>query len=246
VARNINLIADLAVSSWSALVHNLFRVVARPDRFATWRDEFGKKRADGLDVTLELDEGKLLIEAIAAAAPGVPDAIGSRTSHKAIDRIALPTEAATAAGLRPGLIVGAEMPVNAERRAAEFAPWYELFPCGDPLRRGTIRDMGFEVVYVPIARGNRQGRDTSLTPAADDPDHPYAIGGPDGGHRAIQRVLGTIDDFRALRDAAAAALVAGDPPHGHGELWIGEYRTISFDPRTLPFGIWRARPREMS
>jgi hypothetical protein len=25
------------------------------------------------------------------------------------------------------------------------------------------------------------------------------------------------------------------------EMWHGKYRTINLDPRTLPFGIWRAR-----
>ncbi len=122
---------------------------------------------------------------------------------------------------RPGHIVSAEMPVNADRRAAEFASWYELFPrnqSGDPARHGTfrdveqrlpaIRDMGFDVLYFPpihpIGRTNRKGRDNSLIAAANDPGSPYAIGAPDGGHVAIHPQLGTIDDFRALRNAAAA------------------------------------------
>jgi len=54
------------------------------------------------------------------------------------------------------------MPVYADRRAAEFASWYELFPrnqSGDPSRHGTFRDviqrlpairgMGFDVLYFP-------------------------------------------------------------------------------------------------
>ena len=43
-----------------------------------------------------------------------------------------------------------------------------------------------------------------------------------------------------------AALVVDDLLHGGSDVWIGKYRTISLDPRTLPFGIWRARPRELS
>jgi len=32
--------------------------------------------------------------------------------------------------------------------------------------------------------------------------------------------------------------------HGGSEVWSGKYREITLDPRVLPFGIWRARPRE--
>jgi starch synthase (maltosyl-transferring) len=209
---------------------HVFRVVAWPDRFGTWRDELIKKHAAGLDVTLELEEGRLLIETIAEAAPGV---LGSllRKTHKVHqsgdvpDQIALLTADATAADVvradtRPGQTVSGEMPVNADRRAAEFASWYELFPrnqSGDPARHGTfrdvigrlpaIRDMGFDVLYFPpihpIGRTNRKGRNNTMTPSADDPGSPYAIGAVEGGHDAIHPELGTIDDFRALRDAVA-------------------------------------------
>jgi starch synthase (maltosyl-transferring) len=120
------------------------------------------------------------------------------------------------------------MPVDSDRRAAEFASWYELFPrnqSGDPGRHGTfrdvarrlpaIRDMGFDVLYFPpihpIGRTNRKGRDNTLlplelpseSPADENPGSPYAIGAAEGGHDAIYPALGSIDDFRALRDAAA-------------------------------------------
>jgi hypothetical protein len=29
--------------------------------------------------------------------------------------------------------------------------------------------------------------------------------------------------------------------HGGNDVWYGKNRTIHLDPRTLPFGIWRAR-----
>ena len=213
----------------------VFQIVAWPDRFATWRDELSKKHAAGLDVTLELEEGRLLIETIAAAAPGELDSLIAtlrpRKTHKAhqsrnaAERIELLTSGATSAALaradtRPGSVVSAEMPVDADRRAAEFASWYELFPrnqSGDPARHGTFRDviqrlpairnMGFDVLYFPpihpIGRSNRKGRNNTMTPAPDDPGSPYAIGADEGGHDAIHPALGTIDDFRALRDAAA-------------------------------------------
>ena len=52
----------------------------------------------------------------------------------------------------------------------------------------------------PIARA----RTTVLQVAADDVGSPYAIGSTEGGHDAIHPALGTIEDFRRLRDAAAA------------------------------------------
>lgn len=205
---------------------HLFRVLGWPDRFATYRDELTKKRAAGLDVTLELEEGRLLVEAMAETASGTLDAILARlNAGAAAERVAVLTDGATAALIartdqRPGQTVGDEMPVEADRRAAQFASWYELFPrsqSGDPSRHGTfhdvmqrlpaIRDMGFDVLYFPpihpIGRINRKGRNNTLTPAADDPGSPYAIGAAEGGHDAIHPALGTLDDFRALRDAAA-------------------------------------------
>jgi starch synthase (maltosyl-transferring) len=66
--------------------------------------------------------------------------------------------------------------------------------------------MGFDVLYFPpihpIGTAFRKGPNNTLTPGPDDPGSPYAIGSPDGGHTAIHPQLGTIEDFRALRDAA--------------------------------------------
>jgi starch synthase (maltosyl-transferring) len=111
-------------------------------------------------------------------------------------------------------------PIDAERTAAGFASWYELFPrsmSDDPDRHGTfddvirklpyVRDMGFDVLYMtpihPIGRTHRKGRNNTLTAAPNDPGSPYAIGSDDGGHDAIHPELGTFEDFRRLVAAAA-------------------------------------------
>ena len=75
-------------------------------------------------------------------------------------------------------------------------------------RLPAIRDMGFDVLYLPpihpIGWTNRKGKNNSLTLEPGDVGSPYAIGGAQGGHDAIHPELGTIADFRRLRDAASA------------------------------------------
>ncbi len=108
-----------------------------------------------------------------------------------------------------------------DRKRAAFSAWYEMFPrsqSGDAKRHGTfddviarlpyVRELGFDVLYFPpihpIGKTNRKGRNNSLTPAADDPGSPYAIGSDEGGHDAIHKELGTFADFERLIQAAKA------------------------------------------
>jgi starch synthase (maltosyl-transferring) len=112
------------------------------------------------------------------------------------------------------------IPVDAERRAARFASWYELFPRSETdsaKRHGTfddvirrlpaIRAMGFDVLYMPpihpIGMQHRKGRNNRLDAAPDDPGSPYAIGSAEGGHDAIHPELGGFDAFERLVKAAA-------------------------------------------
>jgi starch synthase (maltosyl-transferring) len=224
--------ANLGNDRWAAsfpltrLGRHEFTVVAWKDQFATFSDELEKKHAAGVPLALELEEGRTLL-----LRAGAHDA----TLRVLAERLASADETERLAALRDpdtrARMVAADprphavrhqpaIPVDAERRAARFASWYELFPrsqTSDPQRHGTfrdviarlpaIRDMGFDVLYFPpihpIGKKNRKGRNNSLTPAPEDPGSPYAIGSPDGGHDAIHPELGTLEDFRALRDAAA-------------------------------------------
>lgn len=110
--------------------------------------------------------------------------------------------------------------VDSERRAAGFSSWYELFPRSmgpDTQTHGTfldvikrlpaIQDIGFDTLYFtpihPIGVKHRKGRNNTLDAGPDDVGSPYAIGSADGGHDAIHPELGTLEDFRTLRRAAA-------------------------------------------
>jgi starch synthase (maltosyl-transferring) len=102
---------------------------------------------------------------------------------------------------------------------ARFSTWYEMFPRScttDTSRHGTFRDcierlgyiagMGFNVLYLPpihpIGKTERKGKNNSTTPAPGDLGSPWAIGGKEGGHKAILPQLGTLEDFKALQRAA--------------------------------------------
>lgn len=102
--------------------------------------------------------------------------------------------------------------VIVERERARFSAWYEFFPRnaeGRADKHSTFRDclgrldhaadMGFDVIYFPpihpIGITARKGKNNTLTAGPDDVGSPWAIGGPAGGHRAIEPALGTEKDF---------------------------------------------------
>ena len=80
----------------------------------------------------------------------------------------------------------------------------------DPTRHGTfndvlfrlpmIRDMGFDVLYLPpihpIGTAHRKGKNNSVTCLPGEPGVPYGIGSAEGGHDAIHAELGTVDDAK--------------------------------------------------
>jgi starch synthase (maltosyl-transferring) len=105
--------------------------------------------------------------------------------------------------------------VEVERPKALFSTWYELFPrstAQEEGRHGTFKDvekvlpriaeMGFDVLYLPpihpIGESNRKGKNNSVTAEAGEPGSPWAIGGKEGGHKAIHSELGSLEDFRHL------------------------------------------------
>ena len=213
------------------LGRHLFTVLAWKDDFGTFAEELEKKHAAGVPIDLELEEGRLLISESAGHAEGgvgpalavLAEKLGEADPQERRRLLLAPATAnlMASARIRPHACRHPHnFPVEAERRAAEFASWYELFPrsqSGNTTRHGTfddvierlpaIRAMGFDVLYLPpihpIGRVNRKGRDNSPHAAPDDPGSPYAIGSAEGGHDAIHPSLGTLDGFRRLRDAAA-------------------------------------------
>ena len=113
-----------------------------------------------------------------------------------------------------------ELRVTVDREKARCSAWYEMFPrsCSpEPARHGTFRDceqrlpyiagMGFDVLYLPplhpIGQTDRKGKNNQPQAGPDDVGSPWAIGGAQGGHKAIHPSLGTPEDFRRLLAKAA-------------------------------------------
>lgn len=213
------------------LGRHFFAIEAWRDAYATLRDELEKKHQAGLDLALELEEARLFLVETASAA-GADDyraaldllatrmAEGDEESRLRLMLAPDTGDLLAMADRRPFAVRSEPMPVDAERLAARFAAWYELFPrsaSNDITRHGTFADvvarlpdisaMGFDVLYFPpihpIGRKHRKGPNNTLTAGDNDPGSPYAIGGSEGGHDAIHPELGTLDDFRRLREAAA-------------------------------------------
>ncbi len=203
-----------------------FVIEAWLDRFGGFTRDFRKKLAAGVATSIDHAEGRLLVTQARDRSKGaLKKALTTFvTGLKRDDNAALllSDELATVmarADDRPHVVRSAVQPLDAERLAARFSSWYELFPRSQspvPGKHGSfadviarlpaVRDMGFDTLYFPpihpIGTANRKGPNNTLTPAPGDPGSPYAIGSPDGGHDAIHPELGSLDDFLRLVDAA--------------------------------------------
>ncbi len=118
-------------------------------------------------------------------------------------------------------------PIRADRERALVGSWYEFFPRSEGAVKNTdgtitsgtfvsatkrlpaVAAMGFDVLYLPpihpIGVAHRKGPNNSLTAGPNDPGVPWAIGNADGGHDAINPVLGTMKDFENFVAAAKKA-----------------------------------------
>jgi starch synthase (maltosyl-transferring) len=206
-----------------------FAVEGWKNPFQIFRYEFTKKHEAGLDLRLEIQEGiNLVLDALDNSPVELKqplkklfDRLTAEKDKQRTQTLLLSdtAELMAKADRRPHRVRSTVIPVDAERTAAGFASWYQVFPrsqSGDPDRHGTfddvigrlpaIKEMGFDVLYFPpihpIGSTNRKGKNNTLTPGPNDPGSPYAIGSEAGGHDEIHPELGTFEDFRRLVDAA--------------------------------------------
>ncbi len=203
----------------------VYAIEAWTDVFATWRRDFLAKRAAGMDIRLEVEEGRNLLADLRVKSLEQAHLIRETCSRAELAENPAPLlsdELAAAArkGQQSDLTRSANFPLLTDRPIARAAAWYEMMPRSQssiPGKHGTFDDcinrlpdiaaLGFDVLYLtpihPIGRVNRKGRNNALRCEAGDPGSPYAIGSAEGGHDAVHPELGTLDDFRRLVRACA-------------------------------------------
>jgi len=209
-----------------------FEVEGWVDHFATWLDGFEKKVAAELDVSVDILIGADLVSAGSGRAKGKTARVLKKHAATLADPgldLTERLEAAFSDELKTSMEATPDRSrstrserryeVVVDREKAGFSTWYELFPRSWAVEPGTpgtfldlakqlgyIADMGFDVLYLPpihpVGTTNRKGSNNALRAGKDDPGVPWAIGSELGGHTVIDPQLGTIEDFRLLRDTA--------------------------------------------
>jgi starch synthase (maltosyl-transferring) len=206
----------------------LYSVSAWVDHLESWRRGLLKKYDAKQDIQLDLKTGALLAENMADRAHGADSqrlrewAAGIIDTRRDLEtRVALSqTESIRELELRypdPDIVLNWDSPleVAVDRERARYSTWYEMFPrsaATEPGKHGTFADvqkllpyvasMGFDVLYMPpihpVGVTERKGPNNNPKSAEGDPGSPWAIGGPEGGHKAIHPELGTLEDFKRL------------------------------------------------
>ena len=203
----------------------VFTVEGWVDHFETWSRQLAKRLQAGQDVKVELEVGARMLEAAAARADGAA-ADAARLNALAKSLRSGKTESAD--GQAGDLMrryaerdfattYARELEVLVEPEKARFSTWFELFPrsTGPASRHGTFKDverllpqigsMGFDVLYLPpihpIGRTHRKGANNKAA-RPGEPGSPWAIGSEEGGHKAVNKDLGTLADFQRLVKSA--------------------------------------------
>ncbi len=216
-------LGDVGNDRWEAVIrperigpHDLV-IEAWKDRWATWLHGTSKKLEAGQDLTVEMEDGALLLEE--RADPDLAEAVGALRDvtldlRARFEHVEHPAVAARMAGpQRPSdLVTSPAFPLWVDRERAAVGAWYEFFPrsegglVGSTKRLHEVAAMGFDVVYFPpvhpIGTSHRKGPGNTLVAGPEDPGSPWAIGSAEGGHTELHPELGSLKDFAGLVEEA--------------------------------------------
>lgn len=202
------------------------------DPFATWRADLEKRISAGQDLDIELRIGADLLKNSLNRASG-DDRARLERFIELVEFGAVPSRAEAAldehlASLmdripdrRHATRYRLTLPVYVDRQKARFSSWYEMFPRSAAAAKGIhgnfndvidrlpyIAELGFDILYLPpvhpIGMSFRKGKNNALVAQPDDCGSPWGIGSEEGGHKAIHRQLGTLEDFHRLIEEAKA------------------------------------------
>lgn len=191
-----------------------YAILAWFDVFGTWQRDTRKKLNAGLNIDLELEEGRALLAQLKPKNAEQAERLRQAQHDLLGDDIANLVEEIEPRDFSTRSRI---LTVYADRPKAAFSAWYEIFPRSqgtDPSHSGTfndcigrltdIRSMGFDVLYLtpihPIGQKHRKGKNNALTAQEGDPGCPYAV----ADHKAVHPELGTLEDFRRLVEATKA------------------------------------------
>ena len=208
----------------SELGRYAYSVTAWVEPFVTWHHDLAR-RVDVQDIEVALKVGAALVMEAANHATGVPRA-QLKEFAEALQAAQTPEEGkrigadpdlmelmSRHAERRFPTTYEITLSVIVEPVRARFSSWYEMFPrscTSEAGGHGTFKDcesrlpyvagMGFDVLYLPpihpVGMKFRKGPNNALIAAAEDPGSPWAIGAPEGGHKAVHGQIGTLDEFR--------------------------------------------------
>ncbi|PIQ87054.1 MAG: alpha-1,4-glucan--maltose-1-phosphate maltosyltransferase [Candidatus Omnitrophica bacterium CG11_big_fil_rev_8_21_14_0_20_45_26] len=209
----------------------VYQIEAWVDPMLTWLDHVEKKALDHQCLKSEVKEGLRLLDEIMPHLSAV-EQTQLKTRYQQLETAEGVSEEVLRVmkdegflnlvrrvSLKRQMACSALYPLTVDRKRAEFGSWYELFPRSQGQTEGKsatfqdcikrlpdIKKLGFNVLYLPpihpIGTTNRKGPNNSLTAGQNSPGSPWAIGSPEGGHKAIHPDLGTMQDFEDFLAAA--------------------------------------------
>lgn len=204
-----------------------YKVIAWIDHLQNWYNGFIKKQAAGQYLSVELEEGAILLEKTAANFPkskskqllSIAKKLRDKKKYHAAIDIVLSENFKSLIAIFPFkqhlTEYDHQLKIRVERKKALFSNWYEFFPrsaSGKAGEHGTFKDaeaqipriaeMGFDILYFPpihpVGEINRKGKNNSTTSEPGEPGSPWAIGSKHGGHKSVSPALGKMKDYVQL------------------------------------------------
>jgi starch synthase (maltosyl-transferring) len=165
------------------------------DRFLTWQRDLVKRHDAGQDLTVDLRIGSEIFG-------------GEIADYETAMKLEAPPPDEPAVVTFERILEVVVDPVR-----ARFSAWYEMFPRSFGGLRGMIKvlpyveQLGFDILYLPpvhpIGTTARKGKNNAVVAQPSDVGSPWAIGSKEGGHKSIEKSLGTLEDFDLLVSKAA-------------------------------------------